>query len=150
MSDCENKTRLSAYIDGELQARECAAIERHLAACDSCAAELADLRNISRLIGDWQPGMLSDAAALRIHNALDMLNWRRMERIAGRLAALAASVALVALIWPARTANVPDSLATWEGAAVTLSDEPATSGVREVALAEWMVADLSSGGMNRE
>ena len=45
--DCE-KTRenLDAYLDGELDEREKAAVEEHLAACTGCAAELERLRRL--------------------------------------------------------------------------------------------------------
>ena len=38
--------RLSEYLDGELDAAERAAIERHLDSCDACASALADLREV--------------------------------------------------------------------------------------------------------
>ncbi|HUL80223.1 MAG TPA: zf-HC2 domain-containing protein, partial [Vicinamibacteria bacterium] len=45
MSDHERE-RLSAYLDGELEVAERAAVEAHLAACDECTAFLADLAAI--------------------------------------------------------------------------------------------------------
>lgn len=38
--------RLSEYLDGELSSAERAALERHLAACPTCTAVLADLRRV--------------------------------------------------------------------------------------------------------
>jgi anti-sigma factor RsiW len=35
---------ISAYLDGELDATACDAIERHCSACDDCAALIAGLR----------------------------------------------------------------------------------------------------------
>src|SRR2546428_702730 len=41
---------LSAYLDGELDGGRRAAVESHLAACDSCRGRLAPLRATARLI----------------------------------------------------------------------------------------------------
>src|SRR2546428_2470906 len=41
---------LSAYLDGELDGGRRAAVESHLAACDSCRGRLAQLRATARLI----------------------------------------------------------------------------------------------------
>src|SRR5437660_1561095 len=41
---------LSAYLDGELDGGRRAAVESHLAACDSCRTRLAQLRATARLI----------------------------------------------------------------------------------------------------
>ena len=38
--------RLSEYLDGELEAAERAALERHLASCEECASTLAELRDV--------------------------------------------------------------------------------------------------------
>src|SRR5687767_15543313 len=38
--------RLSEYLDGELEPRERAAIETHLAGCVECRTDLADLRAV--------------------------------------------------------------------------------------------------------
>lgn len=40
---------ISAYLDGELEAAECAAIERHCADCASCSAIVADLTQTAGL-----------------------------------------------------------------------------------------------------
>jgi len=49
---CENVTeRLSALLDGELDAAERAAVRAHVADCPRCAAELAELERLSELLG---------------------------------------------------------------------------------------------------
>ena len=42
---------LSSYIDGEVSAAESRRVERHLAGCDECAAELESLRATTMLLG---------------------------------------------------------------------------------------------------
>jgi anti-sigma factor RsiW len=51
--------RLSAYLDGDLPPETRAAVERHLAGCDACAAVLEELREVIALaaeLGDLPPG----------------------------------------------------------------------------------------------
>jgi anti-sigma factor RsiW len=40
---------ISAYLDGELEAATCVAIERHCTDCASCAAVVADLKQTAGL-----------------------------------------------------------------------------------------------------
>lgn len=42
--------QLSAYLDGELNARQASAVERHLADCVACSALLEDLRNAKSML----------------------------------------------------------------------------------------------------
>ncbi len=57
---------LSAYIDHELPAADMAAVERHLAACDTCRAEYEELRGLSTLVRElpvYQPKRVIDVSA---------------------------------------------------------------------------------------
>ena len=42
--------RLSAYYDGELSAESQAKMTRHLAECESCAAEFAEFKDVTRAV----------------------------------------------------------------------------------------------------
>jgi anti-sigma factor ChrR (cupin superfamily) len=57
--ECEAvQAELGAYVDGELRPVEQAVVERHLAACDACEAELALLRLVTqslRLVSRPEP-----------------------------------------------------------------------------------------------
>ena len=46
--------RLSAYLDGDLDAPERRAVERHLAVCRECAAVLDDLDRLARAAGELE------------------------------------------------------------------------------------------------
>ena len=46
------REQLSAYLDDELSADERAAVDRHLALCDSCRDQLASLRALSQALRD--------------------------------------------------------------------------------------------------
>jgi Putative zinc-finger len=53
---CDDKTRLIAYLYGELErAEDRAAIEAHLSKCSACTEELAGLRSVRIELGSWQP-----------------------------------------------------------------------------------------------
>lgn len=45
---------LTAYQNGECRSSEAAALEKHLAACPGCAAELEELRRLDRVLDLWQ------------------------------------------------------------------------------------------------
>ncbi|HET6341434.1 MAG TPA: zf-HC2 domain-containing protein, partial [Gemmatimonadota bacterium] len=46
--------RLSAYLDGDLDAPDREAVERHLAVCGECAALLEDLDRLARAAGELE------------------------------------------------------------------------------------------------
>ena len=147
--------RLSAYLDGEVSPDERAKIEQHLAECSLCTELLASLRALSGMIRGTDVAPLDAAYLRRLHTHVDNLSKRSVERFGWALAGVAACVALVAGIHlslytaPVQSAVVPASVpapAAWEGQAVQLSnatDESATSGNGELAMAQWMVSDLS-------
>jgi anti-sigma factor RsiW len=58
------RERLSAYLDGELAPAETATLERHLADCRACQAELASLREVRALLGALPPPALPRSFAL--------------------------------------------------------------------------------------
>ncbi|MDO9302734.1 MAG: zf-HC2 domain-containing protein [Anaerolineales bacterium] len=47
--------RLSAYLDGELPDAQLRQMEKHLAECDECQAELEQMRNLSALLHETNP-----------------------------------------------------------------------------------------------
>ncbi|GAA0262072.1 zf-HC2 domain-containing protein [Saccharothrix mutabilis subsp. mutabilis] len=51
---------LGAYVLGVLEEREARAVEEHLAACPTCRAELAELREVEEALGDVPPEALLD------------------------------------------------------------------------------------------
>ncbi len=62
---------LSAYHDGELPADQIAAVEQHLAGCESCAETLAGMRKLSDMASDLSsPGSPADMWS-RIESDLD-------------------------------------------------------------------------------
>jgi anti-sigma factor RsiW len=158
MGHDEISKRLSAYLDGEVSAEERAIIEQHIAACGICTELLGSLRAVSALLRGTEIAALDAAFLRRLHIHVDNLSKRSVERFGWALAAVAACVAIVAGVHlsmlPAQnqsaTVTAPDA---WEGAAVqlnTTNDEAASSGNGELAMAQWMVTDLSDAGRSHE
>jgi len=130
MASCENERKLSAYHDGELPAPEAAELEQHLARCETCAAELRNLRAMSRL--------LSSAVDVQQVPPGAMDRWRRsvrpgrdrvILRMTEMLSAAAAAILLVcsAMLWQQwNTAARParQSSPSWEIVAVKTVSGP--------------------------
>ena len=53
---------MAAYLDGELDARDTARLEQHLAACPHCSEYLAQIRATVDALGRVEPDDLTDDA----------------------------------------------------------------------------------------
>jgi anti-sigma factor RsiW len=91
--NCSDEQNLVAYADGELDAAERGAVERHLATCAACSAYVADMRGITSL-GRASVARLGvpPRAPMRLENRVAS---RRF--IISTLAATAAAAAVVLL-----------------------------------------------------
>jgi anti-sigma factor RsiW len=153
--------RLSEYLDGELGSEEQAAIERHLTACPTCRAVLADLRQVVARAGtladstippaDLWPGISAQiaASAERARTVTPIRRRRVFSLPQLAAAAIAAAVASGGLAWWAANhaaAGVSARpIAMQPAPAPTSTELPA--GVRPAALAaepkyDAAVADL--------
>ncbi|MGN6368711.1 MAG: anti-sigma factor family protein [Phycisphaerae bacterium] len=158
MGHNEISKRLSAYLDNEVSPQERALIETHLTECTLCTELLGSLRAISSMVRGYNATPLDAAFLQKLHNQVDNLSKRSVERFGWALAGIAACIALIAGIHlslytaPAQAATVT-APAAWEGQAVQLSantDEAATSSNGELAMAQWMVSDLSEANRGHE
>lgn len=145
--DCPHRHRLNAYHDAELDDAESRALERHLATCTACTAELEEIRDLSRLFAGLAESEISQAAMTRAHASADHASEqaestaqgrRLLVRVAGALTAVAASVLVVASAWlvvpPATPTPIghlavgprpaPAPAAEWERIAMTLDAGP--------------------------
>jgi anti-sigma factor RsiW len=158
--------RLSAYLDGEVSAGERRVIEAHLVECGICEEILKQLRAVSTLVRDSAMGRLgrseAEAAFVRqLHERVDAIARRGVERFAWGLSAAAACIAIVAglqLMRPLPASTVAAAApAAWEGTAVRLNgtntavaeDTTPAANNGDLAMTEWMVADLSEGNAAR-
>ena len=69
--------RLSAYLDGDLSAASCRAIERHAASCPRCTGILDDLRRTVGLCQKAASAPLPDAVRRRARSRIKALIGRR-------------------------------------------------------------------------
>ena len=64
---------ISAYLDGDLAATECAAIERHCRGCPACAAVIDGLRRTIGLCRDAAAAPLPEAVRQRARASIERL-----------------------------------------------------------------------------
>jgi len=160
MASCENQRQLSAYHDGELPADEAADLERHVARCEACAAELRKLRAMSHLLSSAIQRQVPAEAMDRWRRSVRPARDRVILRMTEMLSAAAAAILLVCLtvLWqqwnsaagPARQQSAWENVAvrTVSGPVRTLagqltggSDTPP-----DVQLANAILANSSSSG----
>jgi len=65
--------RISAYLDGELEGVECAAIDAHCAGCPGCAAFVSGLRETIGLCRDVGKAPLPDSVRRRARESVRRL-----------------------------------------------------------------------------
>jgi anti-sigma factor RsiW len=144
MAECGLTDRLNAYHDGELAATERAAMAAHLSGCQTCAAELARLERLSQLVREAGPAELPAEALDRLHQAIDQEPRTVVLHMAEALAAVAASILILAGVWlwkAAGTSEAPATIPVWESVAVAPQD--ASAGPSQEQLAMWIARDLS-------
>jgi anti-sigma factor RsiW len=153
---CPFSEKLSLFHDGELDSAAHAETERHLASCGECAAELAGIREMSRLMFENPAPRLSQMGLHRIHRRTDLLLQAPVLRMARTLRAIAACVLIAGSGWlvfapaapspaqPESPAETGDMQAPppWLDVAATVTAE---SGQMEATspAAAWYLADVS-------
>jgi anti-sigma factor RsiW len=155
---CEQSQFLSAYFDGEGSADRRAAVERHLAECESCRSILAEWRAVSARLSAAPLRAMPQGLAERLERDFDAANQDRgVLRIAGWLTSAAAAVLVASLaLFPSPRDSVADSGAilestgrtavAWQTAAVMPPGENRDDAVPEtVQFAQWMASDLAVG-----
>jgi anti-sigma factor RsiW len=74
VADCRTiLADISVYLDGELEATSCDAIERHCRQCASCAALVSGLRETIGLCREAASVPLPDAVRQRARDSVDAL-----------------------------------------------------------------------------
>ncbi len=144
-NDCEQARWLSAYHDGELPPQASADFERHLGQCSRCAAELARLRELTRLFGSAPAPELPQPALGRLHRSVDRWAFPGVVRMAEALAAVAAVVLIGCMVSLARQGTAPRSADTappWSVEAAVQQADSASADPEEL-WAMWMAQDLS-------
>jgi anti-sigma factor RsiW len=162
MEPCEFNHRIEAYHDGELagDANATREVETHLATCQACAAQLAELRAMSALFASAAvaPQMkLSQIARHRLHRHVSDVMDGGLLRLGWAMSAVAASVLLVASVWLTRlTPQKPAAVQAqatgaeteaapppWMGVTVVAENDPDVREASTTPAAEWYLADAS-------
>lgn len=143
---CNQTSQLDRYHDGELAPVEREAIEGHLRACDQCRQRLAELKSLSSLIRTARLAEMPARLAIRFDRCRQTARDEGILRLAGWMTAAAAAVLIGALLIghadQGATASQP---AIWQTVAVTPSADLPDSENSDLAVAEWMVDELSAG-----
>lgn len=72
MDRCENLMKyLAAYADGELEGGFCERVEKHLAECERCRRECADLKKVAELYRNSPAPEVGEADWARVSAALE-------------------------------------------------------------------------------
>ncbi|MGA3066677.1 MAG: zf-HC2 domain-containing protein [Tepidisphaeraceae bacterium] len=145
MADCEFQNSLMAYSDGQLDEPSRAQVERHLQECPACAAELAQLRALSRNVGAVlaaQPG-LSQIARHRLHAKLDSVMDDGILRAARFISAIAACVLAGCSIWLVRGHQLSPAPPPWVDVA-SQSDTSIASSDNTSPAAVWYLASATN------
>jgi cellulose synthase operon protein C len=103
---CDQRARTQAFADGELTGTAADAARDHLATCDACQAELAEILQLDAIVADHEP---------LVGRAVVSLAWYRRRRV--QLAGLAVAAAAGVAIYLA----IPDRAIVPQVAAVVLA-----------------------------
>src|SRR3954462_1841347 len=98
MTEC-NSQLLSKYLDGETSKEEGHEVELHLQSCGECRQELAELTEMSRLVGGMTFANITDKERERIYEAVESVDEAPIWRIGGMLGLIAASILVICGVW---------------------------------------------------
>jgi len=142
MPECNYSSQIAAYYDRQLPMAAQQAISAHLPNCAPCQAQLQWLRQLSQqLAGAAAPPAPADFM-YRLHARIDGEGERTLLRTAYSLLSLAACLLLAITLWMQRPGQAAaESTLAWE----TTAANPQSDTTQEIALAQWIVQDLSGG-----
>jgi anti-sigma factor RsiW len=166
MSECTFEPYLSAYHDRELDADLREQVERHLAACPACSAQLREIEELSLCIARADLADVGEHELTHMHEAVDAIGaeqiyGRQLLRTAGFFGALAASVLIISAVWlrelpsgnagPAMSERATLALPPeWERVAINLRADPRPGladdspfSPRYAAAVDWMLKSLA-------
>lgn len=102
--NCEEVWReISNYLDGEIEAGKCAAMEEHFHGCKNCSAVLAGTRNVVALYGDERMVEVPLGFSYRLQRRLDENAHPSRRTFFGWMVAAAAAVLVAGSFEAARS-----------------------------------------------
>ncbi len=148
MTPCDFEILIGPYHDRELDEQRAAEMAQHIVECRSCAEQLAHVRRLSGVIGRIPLDPISGIERTRVYRVVDelprSLAERAMIRMAGGLAALAASLLVVTSLWLMGTGSASGIPVVSQPAAINVNITPASSWPDQANsnLSHWMVRNL--------
>ena len=143
---------LAAAADGALDEARQARLDAHLATCASCRAALDDQRQIAAILATAVQTEVSPAFVARVNERIDSDDWLQLVDFRAwtlRLAPVAATLALVALLGigaGASSSSSSSAATTAATTASTFSPSSAADWERDVAANALLEAALRPGG----
>jgi len=159
MKDCDQRPRLDAYHDGELDAVERAELERHLPGCPRCNAEFEAMGRMSVFFGAPDGSKVSDAElsqlakAVRANPSALALGRLFTQTLVAAAVVLASGVA-TSVYLGRRTGAAAHEAMVLDFATTPTHTQGGTRAIGPVAgvvdesqaqLAQWIVDDLNAG-----
>jgi anti-sigma factor RsiW len=148
--ECSYEKWLGSYHDGQLSEPQQREIAAHVATCHSCASELRQLSELTRLIASAPRPAISQIAMARLHHGVDAISARSLLRLTQALSGIAAAMLVAASLWLTQARPTPGTVvdsasSSWESAALAPVDSQTLVASNSAAEAtEWMLARLSS------
>lgn len=138
---------LSPYLDGGIDARNRARLERHLATCELCRGEYEDMRFASRLaaqvaLPEQAPGPLPEALSQQPSKPAAALSRGIRIRLAPLAAVLLVILSAAAFWYYTHPSNAPWEVARVDGAPKIGAEAIGETG--RLAKGEWLETDGSS------
>lgn len=167
-SEQHDSEELTAYVLGVLGEQEVRAVDEHIASCDRCRGELAELREMERALGEVPPEAFVDGPpdggdlllqrTLRQARAERAGRDRRRLAATGAVAAATAAVLLVGGVLIGQSGNdgttgpqaLPPASTAPSGLKVASATDPATGATMTVQVtpaAKWVRVNASVSGI---
>lgn len=148
MAGCDYSVLLDPYHDNELSPIERADVERHLADCAACGADLAKIRLLSGVLRQIELPRATPALVNRLESGFTLHPQITLFSFVKRMTAVAAGVFLASMCYSMvnqRTAGprMTAGLAPWEQQVI--SPDTSESGSAEPQFMSLVVQGLSGG-----
>jgi len=148
MGECERAQQRSAYHDDELPAPAKAEFEEHILQCHNCSAELAELRELSKLLDGLPEQEIPSRVLDRLHRSANDASQAGILRVVRVMSAAAILLICSAWMWRLSTSGAEPGqhqYRQWERVALR-QDEMTVDETSEDPLAMWMIERLTGNG----
>jgi anti-sigma factor RsiW len=154
MHACD-KSKLSAFLDDELEAAARTRVAEHLRICPHCAAEFEAIQEASQFLNRCEFADLTPTELARVHQVIPRRSMPLPWRLYAGTGLVAASVLIVSAVWlatlpqrPPARAQTQATPAEWELIAMDLRVDPTIPDSQQpryadARIANWMIESLN-------